>query len=632
MYGITVSAFINDVHTDAMTRVDQCKRFQKVGSDARLERMFPPPAPSPGTVLPAAGSPATVQAAPPRSSFAPGPLAHAPSADGSWWRSAVIYQVYPRSFRDVRGTGTGNLAGVTAELHQIAELGVDAIWLSPFYPSPQRDAGYDVADYTDVDPLYGDLDDFDALIARAGAVGLRVIVDLVPNHCSDQHPAFRAALAAGPGSTERDLFVFRDGRGPGGDEPPNNWQSHFGGPAWTRVAGPGGEPGQWYLHLFDSSQPDFNWDSPAVHAEFDRVLRFWLDRGVAGFRVDVAHALVKEPGLPDWGGTADGSPTPGFPFSAAPMFGRPGVHEVYRRWRGILSEYDGERILCAEANAHPVDAVADWVRPDEMHQAFNFPYLNTGWDASALRAVVDRSLAAFDAVGAPSTWVLSNHDVSRHVTRFGSSTAVRFGDGLGPRDPQPDHELGRARARAASLFMLALPGGAYLYQGEELGLPDHTMLEDRFRQDPNFFRTGGERVGRDGCRVPLPWTPEGPTLGFSPSESTWLPQPDGWEDLARSVQLADPASTLSLYRRALEARRRLKLGSGGLRWLASDHDPGVIAFENSGIVVVLNMSKDPAALPSGDVLATSGAEAIQHDGGVPRLAPDAAVWLRPAPR
>lgn len=593
--------------------------------------MFPPTAPPSGSTLPT-GTAVDRQVAPPRPTWSPGPLVHAPSPDGSWWRSAVIYQVYPRSFRDVRGTGTGNLAGITAELHQIAELGVDAVWLSPFYPSPQRDAGYDVSDYTDVDPLFGSLDDFDALIARAGSVGLRVIVDLVPNHCSDQHASFRAALAAGPGSAERDLFVFRDGLGPRGDEPPNNWQSHFGGPAWTRVAAGDGSPGQWYLHLFDSSQPDFNWDCPAVHAEFERILRFWLDRGVAGFRVDVAHALVKEPGLPDWGGTADGSPAPGFPFSDAPMFGRPGVHAIYQHWRSILSEYDGQRILCAEANAHPVEAVTDWVRPQEMHQAFNFPYLNTGWDAARLRAVVDRSLAAFDAVGAPSTWVLSNHDVSRHVTRFGATTPVRFGDGLGPRDPQPDHELGRARARAATLFMLALPGSAYLYQGEELGLPDHTTLEDRFRQDPNFFRTGGERVGRDGCRVPLPWTPDGPTLGFSTSTSAWLPQPDGWEDLARSVQRADPASTLSLYRRALEARRSLELGAGGLRWLATGHGPGVLAFENSGITVVLNMSKASVGLPAGSILLSSRPEAGQEDAGTTLLAPDAAIWFRPEPR
>ncbi|WP_417221343.1 glycoside hydrolase family 13 protein [Arthrobacter sp.] len=593
--------------------------------------MCPPTPPAPGSVLSAADTPATRQPQQNGQAFAPGPLVHESTTGGSWWRSAVIYQIYPRSFRDLRGTGTGNLAGITAELHQIAELGVDAIWLSPFYPSPQRDAGYDVADYTDVDPLFGTLRDFDALIDRAATLGLRVIIDLVPNHCSEQHAAFQAALEAGPGSAERELFVFRDGRGTGGDEPPNNWQSHFGGPAWTRTTDADGSPGQWYLHLFDSSQPDFNWDSPAVHAEFERVLCFWLDRGVAGFRVDVAHALVKEPGLPDWGGTADGSPVPGFPFDAAPMFGRPGVHAIYRRWRDILAEYDGDRILCAEANAHPVDAVADWVRPDEMHQAFNFPYLNTGWDAPALRAVIDRSLAAFDAVGAPSTWVLSNHDVSRHVTRLGSSAPVRFGDGLGPRDPQPDHAVGLRRARAATLFMLGLPGGAYLYQGEELGLPDHTRLEDGYRQDPNFFRTGGERVGRDGCRIPLPWTPGGRTLGFSPAQTSWLPQPDDWAQLARSVQRGDAGSTLSLYCRMLAARRRLGLGSGTLQWLSTGHAPGVIAFENRGIAVVLNTSSASVDLPAGEVLLASGTGDIQHDAGISRLGPEAAVWLRRTP-
>ncbi|PCC26450.1 alpha-amylase [Glutamicibacter sp. BW78] len=593
-----------------------------------LERMRPAPAVSAVSDLPTAAPRTDAPSAVPHPAFARGPLAHAPSTDRSWWRSSVIYQIYPRSFRDLHGSGTGNLAGITAELHQIAGMGVDAVWLSPFYPSPQRDAGYDVSDYTDVDPLFGNLDDFDALIARADDLGLRVIVDLVPNHCSEEHTAFRAARAAGPGSAERELFIFRDGRGVEGQEPPNNWQSHFGGPAWTRVTEPDGTAGQWYLHLFDSSQPDFNWDSQAVHAEFERILRFWLARGVAGFRVDVAHALVKKPGLPDWGGNANGSPSTGFPFSEAPMFGQPGVHEIYRRWRDILAEYDGERILCAEANAQPVDAVADWVRSDEMQQAFNFPYLNTGWDARALRAVVDRSLAAFDAVGAPSTWVLSNHDVSRHVTRFGSTAAVRFGDGLGPRDPQPDHELGLARARAATVFMLGLPGGAYLYQGEELGLPDHTTLEDRFRQDPNFFRTAGQRVGRDGCRVPLPWTPSGPTLGFGPGQTSWLPQPADWERLARSAQDGDPASTLSMYRQALATRRRLELGSGGLQWLDTRPADGVIAFENSGIGVVLNTSDDPVPLPEGEVVLSSGPGATTDADGVGLLAPNAAVWLR----
>lgn len=408
MHVIIVSAHTSGVgFRDAEPR-SVCKRFHDGATAARLERMRPAPAVSAVSDLPTAAPRPDAPSAVPHPAFARGPLAHAPSTDRSWWRSSVIYQIYPRSFRDLHGSGTGNLAGITAELHQIAGLGVDAVWLSPFYPSPQRDAGYDVSDYTDVDPLFGNLDDFDALIARADDLGLRVIVDLVPNHCSEEHTAFRAALAAGPGSAERELFIFRDGRGVAGQEPPNNWQSHFGGPAWTRVTEPDGAEGQWYLHLFDSSQPDFNWDSQAVHAEFERILRFWLDRGVAGFRVDVAHALVKKPGLPDWGGNANGSPRQGFPFSEAPMFGQPRVHEIYRRWRDILAEYDGERILCAEANAHPVDAVADWVRSDEMQQAFNFPYLNTGWDARALRAVVDRSLAAFDAVGAPSTWVLSN--------------------------------------------------------------------------------------------------------------------------------------------------------------------------------------------------------------------------------
>ncbi|WP_460985777.1 alpha-amylase family glycosyl hydrolase, partial [Sinomonas halotolerans] len=437
-------------------------------------------------------------------------LVHPADPDGRWWRSSVIYQIYPRSFRDLNGDGIGDLAGITAELHHLGSLGVDAVWLSPFFRSPQRDGGYDVSDYCDVDPIFGSLADFDALVTRADELGIRVIVDLVPNHCSNEHALFKAALEAPAGSPERDLFFFRDGGGPDGGLPPNNWQSHFGGPAWTRTTDAQGRPGQWYLHLFDASQPDFNWDSPAVVAEFERILRFWLDRGVGGFRVDVAHALVKAPGLPDWGGRADGGSTPGFPNTDAPMFGQDAVHDIYRSWRRILDEYDGDRILCAEACVDPVARVAQWVRPDEMHQAFNFAYLGTPWDAERLRSVITLSLESFDAVGAPTTWVLSNHDVVRHATRFGAAEGDRPGDGIGPGDAQPDEALGLARARAASLAMLALPGGVYLYQGEELGLPDHTLMDHGFRQDPSFFRTGGDEplphprpsrlLGRDRAR------------------------------------------------------------------------------------------------------------------------------------
>ncbi|MEX5271782.1 glycoside hydrolase family 13 protein [Kocuria sabuli] len=550
---------------------------------------------------------------------------HDRDQEQKWWRSSVIYQVYPRSFRDLDGDGIGDLAGVTAELGQLAELDIDAIWLSPFYPSPQLDGGYDVSDYCDVDPAFGTLADFDALVAAAQALSVKVIIDLVPNHCSREHVMFRQALASGPGSRERDLFVFRNGRGAAGELPPNNWESHFGGPAWTRVVEADGRPGQWYLHLFDSSQPDFNWDNETVRLEFERVLRFWLDRGVAGFRVDVAHALVKAEGLPDWGGRADGGSIPGFPFTDAPMFGQPQIHDIYRRWREVLAEYDGERILCAEASVDPATRLADWVRPDQMHQTFNFSYLAAPWDATELRRIITTSLEAFDAVGAPTTWVLSNHDVVRHTTRLGLPEGIsRPGDGIGAEDEQPDHVLGTRRGRAASLLMLALPGGAYLYQGEELGLPDHTSLPHELRQDPTYSRTGGERLGRDGCRVPLPWTRDGETLGYSATGAAWLPQPSGWAELSREAQRQDPASTLSLYRTALSLRRSHELGSGSLAWAEDFIGQGWLGFVNNDVLVLLNMGTTAVELPDLPVL-------LRSRPGTPMsrvLDPEECIWLQ----
>lgn len=408
--------------------------------------------------------------------------------------------------------------------------------------------------------------------------------------------------------------------------PPNNWQSHFGGPAWTRVIEADGEPGQWYLHLFDSSQPDFNWDNPAVHREFERVLRFWLDKGVAGFRVDVAHALVKAAGLPDWGGRADGGSTPGFPFTDAPMFGQPGIHDIYRRWREVLAEYPGERILCAEASVEPLSRLADWVREDQMHQTFNFSYLAAPWDPTKLRRIISASLEAFDSVGAPTTWVLSNHDVVRHTTRLGQkpTTAARQGDGIGPEDEQPDHELGLRRGKAASMFMLGLPGGVYLYQGEELGLPDHTQMPHHYRQDPSYHRTGGSRLGRDGCRVPLPWTADGPSLGYSPNGEAWLPQPKGWSRLSREAQRNDPHSVLSLYKRALTLRRQHQLGSGSLAWADDYLRSECIGFANNGVLVLLNMSSAELEIPDLPILLRTH----EQDESSRKLSPEECIWLR----
>jgi alpha-glucosidase len=522
-----------------------------------------------------------------------------PVAEAPWWRSAVIYQIYPRSFADSDGDGVGDLPGIRSRLPYLRELGVDAVWISPFYPSPMADAGYDVSDYRDVEPIFGTLADADALVAEAHALGLRVIVDLVPNHTSDEHAWFRAALAAGPGSAERARYLFREGRGGRGEIPPNDWTSIFGGAAWTRVTESDGRPGQWYLHLFDPKQPDLDWTNSEVVAEFEAILRFWLDRGVDGFRIDVAHGLAKDPEMPDLLGRWEvGGPA----LDGHPHWDRDEVHEVYRGWRRVTDSYPGDRVFVGEVWVQTPDQLARYLRSDELHTAFNFTYLLAPWEAGALRAAINASIAALAVVGAPATWVLSNHDVVRHVTRYGGGA------------------LGNRRARAATLLTLALPGGAYVYQGEELGLPEVTDLPPEFRQDPAFARTEGDDGLRDGCRVPIPWSGEKPPFGFGSGEGQpWLPQPPEWAELTVEHQQADPASMLALYRAALELRRdRQELGDGALIWI--DTAPGVLAFRREpGFVCVVNVGDEPAAAPDavrdGTLLLSS--DPLEADGRLP---------------
>ncbi len=536
-----------------------------------------------------------------------------------WWRSAVIYQVYPRSFSDSDGDGLGDLPGITQGVRAIRDLGVDALWLSPFYTSPQKDAGYDVADYRDVDPRFGTLADFDALVAEAHRLNLRLIVDLVPNHTSDQHVWFQQALAAGEGSPERARYLFRDGKGPNGDTPPNNWESVFGGPAWTRVPRPDGTPGQWYLHLFDTSQPDLDWENPWVREQFHDILRFWLDRGVDGFRVDVAHGLIKKKGLPDYVAPKGGASMGGH-ASTPPYWAQPGVHEIYRDWRKLLDEYPGEQVLVAEAWVNPPSKLAQWVRPDEMDQAFNFEFLETPWDATAIRQVIRDSLVAFGKVGAPSTWVLSNHDVVRHATRLAITTDHVQGEGIGPKSPdKPNRVTGLRRARAATLLMLALPGSAYLYQGEELGLPEDVELPDSARQDPTWFRTNHERYGRDGCRVPIPWEALAPAFGFSSTGKSWLPQPPEWAGYARDAQEGQPDSTLELYKEALALRAKHGLGLGDVEWLRG-YPEDVIAFRNGNVIVIANVGTQIVTIPPGVIALSSEPVSANLPG-------DTTVWL-----
>jgi alpha-glucosidase len=552
------------------------------------------------------------------------PLSTEPADD--WRRTAVVYQIYPRSFADADGNGIGDLPGITSHLPQLQTLGVDAVWLSPFYTSPQADAGYDVADYRDVDPLFGTLSDFDTLLEAAHGLGLKVIIDLVPNHSSDEHAWFRAALAAGPGSPERDRYIFRDGKGAEGAQPPNNWVSTFGGPAWTRTTDPDGTPGQWYLHLFDTRQPDWNWDNREIHDEFLSVLKFWLDRGVDGFRIDVANSLIKVAGLPDLDlsrptSTFGDLPTGEEPEPAdLPMWDRDEVHEVYREWRKLLDQYEPSRMLVAEAWVRPLRRLAQYVRRDEMDQAFNFEFLAAPWNAPVLRTIIDHSIATNSEVGAPTTWVLSNHDVVRHASRFGLPQDGPRPNGIRAGDAQPDAVLGLRRARAATLMMLALPGSAYLYQGEELGLPEHTTLDDDLRQDPTWWRSEYTQAGRDGCRVPLPWIGGEPGDGFSPTGKTWLPQPAVYADLAWDRQIDVPGSTLELYRAALRLRRQFGLGGGSLRWL--DSVDGVLTFRNGNVTVMTNVSALDVVLPAGKVLASS--EELPAGGILPE---NTTVWL-----
>ncbi|MEW1686685.1 glycoside hydrolase family 13 protein [Streptomyces sp. NPDC091265] len=532
-----------------------------------------------------------------------------------WWRHAAIYQIYVRSFADGNGDGTGDLAGVRSRLPYLRDLGVDALWFNPWYTSPMADGGYDVADYRDIDPLFGTLAEAEQLITEAHGHGLRVLVDLVPNHCSDQHVWFRAALAAGPGAPERERFWFVPGRGEGGELPPNDWTSYFGGSAWTRVTEADGSAGPWYLHMFAPEQPDLNWEHPEVRAEFEDILRFWLDRGVDGFRIDVAHGLAKKPGLPDVGPDPDVTDLPYQDCDA--------VHDIYRSWRKILDSYDGDRTFVGEVWLPAAEQTARYLRADELHSAFNFDFLCCPWDAAALRGVVDSTFAGHAPVGAPPTWVLSNHDTIRHVTRYGrADTSFDMGDKR-LRDPS-DAVLGRRRARAAALLTLSLPGGVYVYQGDELGLPEVQDLPDALIQDPTFSRSGGRDRGRDGCRIPLPWAADGASLGFSPegAAAPWLPQPADWSALTVAAQQGDPESFLSLYRAALALRgERLARLPEELTWV--DAGPDTLCFDRAGSFRCLVNLGAPVPLPAGAKVLLASA-ALDGTGMLPR---DTAVWL-----
>jgi alpha-glucosidase len=521
-----------------------------------------------------------------------------------WWQTAVIYEVYPRSFADSDGDGVGDLRGLHERLPYLASLGVQGIWLTPFQQSPQVDQGYDISDYCAVDPIFGTLADFDALIAEAHRLGIRLLVDIVPNHTSTENELFRQAVAAGPGSPERELFHFVESPDATGETPPNNWISVFGGMSWSRADPHSTVDTQWYLHLFSPGQPDWNWENPKVWDYFDGVLRFWFDRGADGIRIDVAHGLFKAEGLPD---------SPSVPEVIDGLRSNPlamdqdAVHDVYRHWRRIADEYDPPRLLVGEVNLEPARA-ARYTRPDELHQTFAFAFARLGWSAEEWVSVGVEIETIRRQLGADPSWALENHDLVRTPSRFGGGAR------------------GTARARAAVLALLGLPGSVYIYQGQELGLPEVEIPED-LRVDPMWARGG---VSRDGARVPMPWTAQATgSHGFSPASGSpaWLPQPDGWGDMSVDVQTRDGASALTGFRAATALRRQLT-DEGALQAGESASwslEPGglVLCARSGGITVAITMGDEPAVLPDGEVLITS--VPLDEDG---RLPADASAWIR----
>ena len=534
------------------------------------------------------------------------------------WRTAVVYQIYPRSFADSNGDGIGDLPGITSRVPYLQWLGVDAVWLSPFYPSALADGGYDIDDHRDVDPRLGSLDDFDAMVTALHAAGIRVIVDIVPNHTSNRHPWFVQALAAGRGAPERDRYLFRDGMGSDGESPPNDWESLFGGSAWA----PAGD-GQWYFHCFAAEQPDLNWENEDVREDFRRTVRFWADRGADGFRIDVAHGLRKdmsEP-YPPWGEIADLMREDG----SHPLWDRDDVHEIYADWRRIFNSYDPPRYAVAEAAVHPARR-ARYASADSLGNAFNFDMQDADWRADHYRRVINSGVADMINNGSTTSWLLSCHDTPRVASRYGlpleqdrlAQQVARAWLLTNGATPQLDRALGERRARAAIMILLALPGSTYIYQGDELGLHEVADLPLEVLEDPMAGRSTKEK-GRDGCRVPLPWSTDGPSYGFG-VEGAHLPQPDWFGSYAVSLEEADPHSMLNLYRRALTLRRQLFVGTD-LAWV--DSGPSALLFERGGgIRCVTNFGAEPIALPAGEVLLSSAPLA---DG---RLPGDTTVWLR----
>ena len=541
----------------------------------------------------------------------------APREERPWWRDAVTYQIYPRSFADANGDGIGDVEGIRSRLPYLSSLGIDAIWISPWYPSPQHDHGYDVSNYMEIEPDYGTLTDAERLIKEAHEMGMRIIVDIVPNHTSDQHAWFQAALKAAPGSKERARYMFKDGKGENGELPPNNWSAVFGGSAWQRITEADGKLGQWYLHLFAIEQPDLNWENPDVASDFEETLRFWLDLGADGFRIDVAHGLAKENisiDHHDPQGLSDAlrldnnmsAEERGELLASVPFFDRDGVHSVYRNWRKLFDSYNRDVMAVAEAWVHPPERATRYVRSDELHQVFNFDLLDAPFKADFLYDVVTRSIDLMDSVGALPTWALSNHDSPRVASR-----------------------IGEVQARALALFVLALPGSCYVFAGQELGLPDGE-IPDSSRQDPIYIRTKGVQKGRDGARVPLPWNGDTAPFGFTTGKP-WLPLTDKWKELTVEKQSVDPKSTLNLYRTALKLRADHLIDQGSITWLESpEHgskSDSLLAVRRGNVSIYMNLSDSAAEVEiTGKLLIVSAGIVDSRDGKV-TIPPVSTIWV-----
>lgn len=568
-----------------------------------------------------------------------------------WWQEAIVYQVYVRSFADANGDGIGDLEGIRSRLDHIASLGVDAIWLNPCYPSPQRDHGYDVADYFAIHDEYGDLDTFDALLADARERNIKILMDLVPNHCSNDHAWFVEALAADPDSVERNRFYFRDGlpTADGADphgSPPNNWMAAFGGSAWTRVSP---DDAQWYLGTFTPHQPDFDHTNSDVQAMFAEVLEFWFDRGVEGVRVDAIAPVGKDAALPDAPPVPPGTGLLQVCWENPYTVFRPEGHDVWRQFRTTIDNYmerhpGRDLMMVAEAymNGRP-DLMAAFVNPEQFHQAFAFDLLLSPWVKSEVERAIRDTLDII-SIGSTPTWTLNNHDVQRVVTRLGRSNATDpntvSNNAMEVDDVDIDIERGVRRARAMITLAMAMPGSLYLYMGEELGLPEVLDIPAERREDPVFLQTNGERIGRDGCRIPLPWTDDPSTnFGFSSVDSdahtdvpdSWLPQPGWWGTGAVDELDGEDNSILELYRAVIDARREFAVPEGMVAAVV-DLGPGLVAVRRGDLVAVCNTTSEPIALDmendlveiSLPVFASEPTE--MHTPGV--IPPDSTVWLK----